>query len=163
MPVLVGASGEKKGLRIVARHADLWQVWAPMDGVDEFRRLDGVLRGHCEAVGRDPGTIRRIVGAKLILRDHRTDADAEFARQLMVQPWRGEVLDYIANIGLWRTTPSACVDAIGALQAAGAVGSIAQFYPPYDHETIERLATEVAPQLGWVARSAPATTRRSDA
>jgi alkanesulfonate monooxygenase SsuD/methylene tetrahydromethanopterin reductase-like flavin-dependent oxidoreductase (luciferase family) len=153
MPVLVGATGERKGLRIVARHADLWQVWAPLDGVDEFRRLDGVLRGHCEAVGRDPGTIRRVVGAKLILRDRRADADAEFERQLTVQPWRGEVLDYIANVGLWRTTSSTAVDAIGALKSAGAGGFIAQFYPPYDHETIERLAAEVAPQLGWTPRA----------
>ena len=93
MPVLVGASGEKKGLRIVARHADLWQVWAPIDGAAEFGRLDGVLRRHCDEVGRDEAAIRRIPGAKMILRDSRAEADAEFEHQLTVQPWSGEVLD----------------------------------------------------------------------
>ena len=153
MPVIVGASGEKKGLRIVARHADLWQSWSPMDGVAEFERLDGVLRRHCDDVGRDQAEIRRLVGTKLILRDRRSDADAEFQRQLTVQPWSGDVLDHIASVGLWRTTPAAAVDAIGAFQARGAGGFIAQFYPPYDHETIERLATEVAPRLGWTPRA----------
>ena len=153
VPVLVGASGEKKGLRVVARHADLWQFWSPIDGAAEFTRLDGVLRRHCDDVDRDQAAIRRLLGTKLILRDKRSDADAEFERQLTVQPWSGEVLDHIASVGLWRTTPAAAVDAIGAFQARGAGGFIAQFYPPYDHETIERLATQVAPQLGWTPRA----------
>jgi alkanesulfonate monooxygenase SsuD/methylene tetrahydromethanopterin reductase-like flavin-dependent oxidoreductase (luciferase family) len=152
LPVLVGGAGERKTLRIAARHADLWQVWASLDGAGEFARLGGVLDGHCEAVGRDPSAIRRMVGAKVILRGNRAEADAEFQRQLTVQPWSGDVLQYIADVGLWRTTPSAAVDAIGALIDAGAGGFVAQFYPPYDHETIERLATEVAPQLGWRPR-----------
>jgi alkanesulfonate monooxygenase SsuD/methylene tetrahydromethanopterin reductase-like flavin-dependent oxidoreductase (luciferase family) len=156
VPVIVGASGEKKGLRIVARHADLWQFWSPIDGVPEFRRLDGVLRQHCDDVGRDQAAIRRIPGAKLILRDRRSEADAVFEQQLTVQPWSGDVLEFIANSDLWRPTPAEMVDALGAFQASGGAGFIAQFYPPYDHETIERLATQVAPQLGWTPR-APVT------
>ena len=154
VPVIVGGTGEKKGLRIVARHADLWQFWSAIDGLAEFQRLDDVLRRHCDAVGRDPAAIRRVPGAKLILRDRRSDADAEFEHQLTVQPWSGDVLEFIANVDLWRTTPATLVDALGDLQARGADGFIAQFYPPYDHETIERLATQVAPQLGWTPRRA---------
>jgi alkanesulfonate monooxygenase SsuD/methylene tetrahydromethanopterin reductase-like flavin-dependent oxidoreductase (luciferase family) len=149
VPVIVGATGEKKGLRIVARHADLWQFWSPMDSVAEFQRLDGVLRGHCDAVGRDEREIRRLAGAKVVIRPTRAEADRVFERQLEVQPWSGEVLAYIRDVGLWRSTPAQALDAIGALQAAGAGGFIAQVYPPYDHDTIERLATDIAPQLGW--------------
>src|SRR5207247_1288930 len=92
VPVIVGATGEKKGLRIVARHADLWQFWSPMDSVAEFQRLDAVLRGHCDAVGRDEQEIRRLAGAKVVIRSTRTEADQVFERQLEVQPWSGEVL-----------------------------------------------------------------------
>lgn len=154
VPVIVGAMGEKKGLRIVAKHADLWQFWSPIDGVAEFRRLDGVLRGHCEAVSRDETAIRRLAGAKVVVRPTRAAADREFLRQLTVQPWSGDVLEHIATVGLWRANVREVVDAIGALQAAGAGGFIAQVYPPYDHETIEALATEIAPHMGWVPRGA---------
>jgi alkanesulfonate monooxygenase SsuD/methylene tetrahydromethanopterin reductase-like flavin-dependent oxidoreductase (luciferase family) len=158
VPVLVGASGPRKGLRIVARHADLWQFWSPFDGADEFRRLDDVLVSHCGSLGRDPGEITRLAGAKVVIRPTRDAADREFERQLTVQPWSGEVLDYIATTGLWRTTAAQALDAIGVLQGAGAGGFIAQVYPPYDLETIEALATEVAPRLGWLPRTTPGGT-----
>ncbi len=73
---------------------------------------------------------------------------------LLVQPWSGVVLEHIAAIGLWRANASEVIDAIGALQSAGARGFIAQVYPPYDHETIEVLTSMIAPALGWTPRSA---------
>ena len=54
----------------------------PIDDVDEFQRLDGVLRRHCDAVGRDEATIRRMLGAKVIVRPTRAAAEREFERQL---------------------------------------------------------------------------------
>ena len=161
VPVIIGATGERKGLRIVARHADLWQFWVDRR-TDEFRRLDNILRSHCASIDRDPSQIRRLAGAQ-----DRDPADArgrrrEFQRQLTVQPWSGEVLDYISTTGLWRVTPAQARDTIGVLVEAGAGGFIAQVYPPYDHETIETLATQVAPQLG--GRRAPRLLRsRRDA
>ncbi|AKU17094.1 LLM class F420-dependent oxidoreductase [Luteipulveratus mongoliensis] len=50
IPVLIGGGGEKKTLRFVAKHADIWHTFA--DG-DELTHKIGVLKGHCEAVGRD--------------------------------------------------------------------------------------------------------------
>ena len=47
--LLIGGSGEKKTLRLVARYADACNIAA---GPDAARKLD-VLRGHCDAVGRD--------------------------------------------------------------------------------------------------------------
>jgi alkanesulfonate monooxygenase SsuD/methylene tetrahydromethanopterin reductase-like flavin-dependent oxidoreductase (luciferase family) len=152
VPVIVGASGEKKGLRIVARHADLWQFWSPLDGVAEFRRLDTVLGSHCASLGRDPAEIRRLAGAKVIVRPSRAEADATFAAQLEVQPWSGEVAAYIARVGLWRCTVAEATAAIEALVEAGVGGFIAQVYPPYDIPTIEALATEIAPRFGWQPR-----------
>src|SRR6185437_8775505 len=111
VPVIVGASGPKKGLRIVARHADLWQFWSPIDGVAEFQRLDNLLVSHCGSIGRDPAEIRRLAGAKVVIRPTREAAGREFERQLTVQPWSGDVLEEIATMGLWRATAAEARDA----------------------------------------------------
>lgn len=50
IPVLVGGGGEKKTLRIVAEHADIWHSFG--DAATLERKL-GILAGHGEAVGRD--------------------------------------------------------------------------------------------------------------
>jgi F420-dependent oxidoreductase-like protein len=54
IPLLVGGSGEKRTLRLVARYADACNfVGEP----DDVRRKLAVLRSHCEAVERDPAEI----------------------------------------------------------------------------------------------------------
>jgi alkanesulfonate monooxygenase SsuD/methylene tetrahydromethanopterin reductase-like flavin-dependent oxidoreductase (luciferase family) len=56
-PVMIGASGERSALRVVAEHADIWNCAGR--GVAEFRRKSQVLDGHCAAIGRDPAQITR--------------------------------------------------------------------------------------------------------
>ncbi len=56
LPLLVGGSGERVTLRIVARFADEWNTWGTPD---VLTAKGAVLERHCEAVGRDPSTIRR--------------------------------------------------------------------------------------------------------
>jgi probable F420-dependent oxidoreductase len=54
IPVLIGGSGEKKTLKLVAKHADIWHNFvAP----DDLPRKIAILREHCDAVGRDIGEI----------------------------------------------------------------------------------------------------------
>jgi probable F420-dependent oxidoreductase len=59
IPVLIGGGGEKKTLRLVASHADIWHVFA--DG-PELERKSAVLARHCAEIGRDPAEIERSVG-----------------------------------------------------------------------------------------------------
>ncbi|MFD1544960.1 LLM class F420-dependent oxidoreductase [Nonomuraea guangzhouensis] len=47
-PILIGGSGEKKTLRLVAEYADACNF---LDGADVRHKL-GVLRAHCERLGR---------------------------------------------------------------------------------------------------------------
>src|SRR3954451_15186511 len=56
IPLVVGGSGKRKTLRLVAKYADGCNV---MGDVDKIRHLMGVLEGHCEDVGRDPSEITR--------------------------------------------------------------------------------------------------------
>ncbi|MFJ7217347.1 LLM class flavin-dependent oxidoreductase [Amycolatopsis sp. NPDC098790] len=65
-PLWLGSSGEKRGLRVVASHADVWLNAAlPGTEIAELQRLSRVLDEHCAAVGRDPATIRRAVQFRL--------------------------------------------------------------------------------------------------
>ena len=54
IPILVGGSGERRTLRLVARHADACNLFG--DAATVRHKLD-VLRAHCEAEGRDPAEI----------------------------------------------------------------------------------------------------------
>jgi F420-dependent oxidoreductase-like protein len=54
IPILVGGSGERRTLRLVARHADACNLFGDPDTV---RHKVAVLREHCAAEGRDPATI----------------------------------------------------------------------------------------------------------
>jgi alkanesulfonate monooxygenase SsuD/methylene tetrahydromethanopterin reductase-like flavin-dependent oxidoreductase (luciferase family) len=71
-PLWIGSAGERRGLRVVAEHADGWAPGAP-PGTDpgELARLSAVLDRHCEAIGRDPAEIRRCAQVRL-----PADADA---------------------------------------------------------------------------------------
>ncbi|MFT4264198.1 MAG: LLM class F420-dependent oxidoreductase [Nocardioides sp.] len=61
IPVLIGGGGERKTLKLVARHADIWHSFVD---VDTLAHKLGVLAGHCEAIGRDPGEIEVSVGVQ---------------------------------------------------------------------------------------------------
>lgn len=56
-PVAIGAFRPMM-LRLVARHADWWNVSST--GIEEYRRLVEELERACDAVGRDPATVRRV-------------------------------------------------------------------------------------------------------
>jgi F420-dependent oxidoreductase-like protein len=54
VPILVGGSGERRTLRLVAEHADACNLFGEPDVVAHKVR---VLRDHCAAVGRDPDEV----------------------------------------------------------------------------------------------------------
>ncbi len=59
IPVLIGGGGEKKTLRLVAKHADIWHSFADLETLE---RKSAILAQHCADVGRDPAEIERSVG-----------------------------------------------------------------------------------------------------
>jgi F420-dependent oxidoreductase-like protein len=56
IPIVIGGSGERKTLRMVAQYADGCNVFGDVEGA---RHLMGVLREHCERLGRDPAEITK--------------------------------------------------------------------------------------------------------
>ena len=66
-PFVIGGGGEQLTLRVVAKHADIWNYSAGT--LEEFTRKVGILRDHCDAVGRDPAEIELSVQAPIAYND----------------------------------------------------------------------------------------------
>jgi alkanesulfonate monooxygenase SsuD/methylene tetrahydromethanopterin reductase-like flavin-dependent oxidoreductase (luciferase family) len=144
MPMVIGGGGEKKTLRVVAKHADIWNFFGTPEVMARKMRI---LDEHCEAVGRDPAEIQRTLGALLVIRD--SEAEAREAHQTQLDRNLITPQNSIFNEGgLWFGTANDMVERIGEYQAVGITGLIVESPSPYDTETIRRLAEDVRPRLG---------------
>ncbi len=72
-PILIGGSGERKTLRLVARYADACNLF-DLPGTEFADNIAGklrVLREHCAAAGRDYGEIEKTVSSNFDLGEDR--------------------------------------------------------------------------------------------
>jgi F420-dependent oxidoreductase-like protein len=108
-PILVGGTGEQRTLRLAAQHADIthWFITTP----EEFTRKNGIFEDHCEAVGRDPSTVTKTIGAPVLL--VRNDGELKAmearipeARRAMMRP----------------ATPDQAVEILASFMKAGVQG-----------------------------------------
>jgi len=56
-PILVGGQGEEVTLKLVAKHADVWNTDVFNGDVGTLEHKIDVIENHCETVGRDPADI----------------------------------------------------------------------------------------------------------
>jgi F420-dependent oxidoreductase-like protein len=106
--ILVGGGGEKRTLHLVARYADMCNIFG--DAAEVAHKVD-VLRAHCASVGRDPSevTVSRLSTLVLTAGDDETQATKEFLRQVTGQDPTG------SDIG----TPDQLIARVEELAAAG--------------------------------------------
>ncbi len=85
-PIMVGGAGEKLTLRVVAEHADWWNLVGVSPEI--YAHKIDVLKRHCIVVGRDPATIRKTwLGVVSIAQSH-----AQAEEQMSGHPlWPGDV------------------------------------------------------------------------
>ncbi|MDX6686950.1 MAG: hypothetical protein QOF26_1948 [Baekduia sp.] len=76
IPILVGGSGERKTLRMVAQYADASNIFGDPDRI---RHLVGVLEAHCADVGRDPSEITKTKLGTLVIADTHEAAEKKVA------------------------------------------------------------------------------------
>ena len=139
LPLLVGGSGEKVTLKLVARYADANNVGG---GFDTVKRKEAILLQHCETVGRDPAEIERTTGlGTIIIRDSR--AEASRVRRAIFERNGGAVASTDELVG----TPEDIAEAVAPFLEIGYRHILADFAAPYDEETMTRFATEVRPLL----------------
>jgi F420-dependent oxidoreductase-like protein len=70
-PILIGGGGEKKTLRMVAQYADACNIFDM--GPDGVKAKYEVIRGHCEAVGRDYADIEKTVLSRVNLAEESVE------------------------------------------------------------------------------------------
>ena len=131
VPILIGGSGPQKTLRIVARHADLWNAYG---SPPSLAASNAILRERCEEVGREETEIERTVNLNVVVR--RTRAEAE-------RVWASYAAAHRPREGEGRLVVGGPVDeAAAALADYAAVGFrhlILIFRSPWDLETIGAL------------------------
>ncbi|HUQ44540.1 MAG TPA: LLM class flavin-dependent oxidoreductase [Candidatus Limnocylindria bacterium] len=146
LPIMIGGSGEKKTLRTVALHADLWNTGGT---AEKLERLVGVLRGHCDAVGRDIAEIEMTVGCKIVIRD--TDAEARRVWEAQMANNRTPMSDVEDDESFWIGTPELMAERMAERKALGYHTFIAEMPAPFDLESLDRWINEVRPMVDGAA------------
>ncbi len=139
LPILIGGSGPKVTLRLVAEYADACNVGGRGASLAE---PEAQLLAHCAAIGRDEAEVERTTGMGVpVIRD--TEAEA---RRVLA-----DIFARNGNAAPWTEQPVGTVDQVVASCASyleqGYRHLIFGFPSPYDEETMERLASEVRPRL----------------
>jgi alkanesulfonate monooxygenase SsuD/methylene tetrahydromethanopterin reductase-like flavin-dependent oxidoreductase (luciferase family) len=133
IPILVGGSGERKTLRLVAKYADGCNVFGD---VDHVRHLMEVLDGHCADVGRDPSEITRTRMATVFI-----DSDEAAARR----KFEGSGVDERrALVG----TPEQVVAGAQELLDVGIQGLTVTLPDVYDTDRVRLTGETLAPLVG---------------
>jgi alkanesulfonate monooxygenase SsuD/methylene tetrahydromethanopterin reductase-like flavin-dependent oxidoreductase (luciferase family) len=72
-PILVGGSGEKYLLRVVAQHADWWNY--SFRGDDAYAQKQEVLRKHCQEVAGDYDEIIQVIRVGILIGESERDIE----------------------------------------------------------------------------------------
>ncbi|MEW6226044.1 MAG: LLM class flavin-dependent oxidoreductase [Chloroflexota bacterium] len=140
LPIMIGGSGERKTLRTVARHADMWNAMGPLDVM--AHKIE-VLRRHCDEVGRDPGEIEFTLGVKVTIRD--SEAEAVRVWKAAMEHNRTPLADVESDDTFWNGTPEQIAERLAGYAELGFRTAITEQPAPYDDETLERFIGQVKP------------------
>jgi alkanesulfonate monooxygenase SsuD/methylene tetrahydromethanopterin reductase-like flavin-dependent oxidoreductase (luciferase family) len=127
IPILIGGSGERKTLRMVAQYADASNVFGDVETV---RHLMGVLDRHCADVGRDPGEITRTKLATLVVGETHEAAEAKAA------PIRERLPADRVGMLLLAGDPDGIAEQVAAYREAGLDGLIVNMPHVHDLEQV---------------------------
>jgi len=139
LPILIGGSGPKKTLPIVARYGDAWNTSGP---IDEVKTSLDLLAGYCSDAGRALSDLELTVSFPTIIRDRREDAEAARAAQLAHNG-----LENLGGVPTLTGSPEAAAESLRPYLDLGFSTVIVRMPAPFDRETIDRLP-EVLALLG---------------
>jgi alkanesulfonate monooxygenase SsuD/methylene tetrahydromethanopterin reductase-like flavin-dependent oxidoreductase (luciferase family) len=138
----VGGNGEKRTLRIAARHADGWNT--PYTSPDEFARLSGVLDSWCEREGRDPASIERNENLSFHMAGSSSAGSVARAEAHFADTW-GPAAEMMRTRGVVVGTSADAIDFVGRYADAGCARVNIAIRPPVDWEALEAWSREVIP------------------
>jgi F420-dependent oxidoreductase-like protein len=137
-PLMIGGTGEKVLLRIVARHADMWNASA---SAERMAALIDVIARHADAVRRDPATIEKTVMLPLC---YKAKPEREqFMCRLIASMRQTTPEDARAQIMIGGADE--CLATVARYRKAGVTHFIFMTFAPYFTDEMQAFAEEVAP------------------
>ncbi|MFY9553654.1 MAG: LLM class F420-dependent oxidoreductase [Blastocatellia bacterium] len=136
--IMIGGSGEKLTLRVVAKHADQWNTFG---SPDVFRHKIKVLKEHCNAIGRSFDEIEVSWAGAVLVTDSREEKDE------LLSKWAGAfgITPEQYAMGALVGPVSEVRDRISQFIEAGVSHFIGIANAPFNHNSIRRFAEEVIP------------------
>lgn len=142
IPILIGGAGEKVTLKLVAQHADLWNNLAGQQP-NLAHKID-VLKGHCDAVGRDFSEI--VVSQQCLVTIAATAEEAAPMADRAQKIFGGHMGDPKGPIAITGTADQCC-EAIQKHIDLGCTGFVMEFFGKDTIEPAQRFAEEVVPNF----------------
>lgn len=147
-PILIGGSGERRTLRLVARYASEWNAVNLPPG--SYADKVAVLEHHCETEGRDPANIARSMMTFAVIGPDEKSLDR--ATERMMNMWGArpgttfaEYRESLRNRGMIVGGKEDVLEALGRYAEHGLQEVQFQHFD-FDDDTVpEFLASEVAP------------------
>ena len=137
-PILVGGSGERKTLKIVAKYADACNLFGSTDSIK--KKLD-ILKEHCKNVGRDFDSILKTKLGTIVLDDNR-----EAAKDRVKETFRGVPEEQIKEFVIYGT-PEDILKQIEALQQVGIQYLIVNLEPSRELEALDTFANKIITKM----------------
>jgi alkanesulfonate monooxygenase SsuD/methylene tetrahydromethanopterin reductase-like flavin-dependent oxidoreductase (luciferase family) len=137
LPLVIGGAGERRMLRIVAEHADVWNTFG--GDVDLVRRQLAVLARHCAEVGRDAGDIRTSLLYRAVVGETEREARSRLDELVPASS--------PARTATFAGTPEQLVDHLRPYVELGVGDFLLGVRAPVDWPTVELVAGAVAPVL----------------
>jgi F420-dependent oxidoreductase-like protein len=139
-PILIGGTGEKVLLKLVAKHADMYNASAD---AGRMRHLIEVVARHGERVGRDTSAIENTVMIPLA---YKADAERQQFMCNLIAGMRGTSPE-AAREGIMIGDQQECFDTIERYRKAGVTHFIFMLFQPVREEEMQAFAEEVIPAV----------------
>ncbi len=145
-PVMIGGSGERKTLRMVAQYGDACNVFGEPGQV---RHLMDVLDGHCERLGRDPKTICRTRLGTLVIGATMEAATAKITSRFGVSSLDDLPAELLARVkGMFILGDADAVgEQVQALLDSGLDGLVVNMPDAHDLEAVALAGDTLRPLL----------------
>ncbi|MDO8434822.1 MAG: LLM class F420-dependent oxidoreductase [Candidatus Binatus sp.] len=138
-PIMIGGQGEKVLLKLVAKHADMWNL--PNASAEKMAQLIGVIDRHGDIVGRDTDEIEKTVMIALCYGAPKERQDAMSGLIAAMSQSSPEQVRRQMMIG----SRDECLETIDRYTKAGVTHFIFMMMAPYFIDDVQRFAEEVIP------------------
>ena len=143
VPLIIGARGERRTLKIAAAYADEWNVTRVT--FEEYAAKRAVLESHCATVGRDPHAIARSLMIPVMIAHSEAQLTTRLTRAKTIFPRvPGDEAGWRAA-GFLYGTPERVVEDLKRWESLGVRRVMLQMLDMEDIAAMELIAREVVP------------------